>query len=211
MALDHTKVPMARKASLKKRRRAEPASLERLTLRVTLCGVEPAIWREISLPDSYSLLQLHRCIQFVFGWLDYHLFEFQVGGQPFVGPGNDAEGALAQQVALSDLDLAVGSQLLYLYDFGDGWEHEVEVRDIATLVVAEDDRLAYVLGGARAAPPEDSGGPFGYSETLAALKAATDEDDEARVEWIGKDFDPELFDRRAVNHALMLATAWGAI
>src|SRR5215211_3771555 len=170
---------MVRKASLRKRRLAEPATLERLTLRVTLHGVEPAIWREISLPDSYSLFQLHRGIQLVFGWLDYHLFEFQVDGQSFVGPGNDADGALAQQVALSELDLAVGSKLLYVYDFGDDWEHEIEVRDIATLAVAEDDRLAYVLGGARAAPPEDAGGPSGYSEALAALKATTDKDDEA--------------------------------
>jgi hypothetical protein len=202
---------MARKPSSRKRRLAEHATLERLTLRVTLHGVAPAIWREISLPDSYSLFQLHRCIQLVFGWLDYHLFEFQVDGQAFVGPGNDAEGALAQQVALSELDLAVGSKLLYVYDFGDDWEHDIEVRNVATLMAAEDDKLAHVVGGARAAPPEDSGGPFGYSETLAALKAATGEDDEARVDWIGMDFDPELFDRRAVNHALMLATAWGVI
>jgi hypothetical protein len=31
------------------------------------------------------------------------------------------------------------------------------------------------------------------------------------VEWIGADFDPERFDLRTANHALVLASAWRVI
>ena len=82
---------MIRKASTKSIRRTEPARARRFVLRITLRHIEPTIWREITVPDSYSLLQLHRCIQLVFGWLDYHLFEFEIGARRFEAPHPEAE------------------------------------------------------------------------------------------------------------------------
>lgn len=183
----------------------------RLVLRITLRNIDPPIWREISVPDAYSLSQLHRCIQLVFDWLDCHLFQFQVGARQFERGGSDLGGEDASATKLSELGFTAGSTALYSYDMGDGWEHDLLV------VSAENDTqddglsLAYVLDGARAAPPEDVGGPPGYDHLLTALRRRNGGDDEDLIDWAGPDFDPERFDRRAVNHALVLASAWRAI
>jgi len=184
----------------------------RLTLRISLRYIEPVIWREITVPDSYSLLQLHRCIQLVFDWLDYHLFEFQVGSRSFEAPDPEAAGEDAGRTTLAELGLKAGSSLLYVYDMGDVWEHDIHVQAIETISSEDElDLLAYVVDGARAAPPEDVGGPPGYGRLLLALKRGSHDDDADLIEWAGLGFDPELFDRRSQNHALVLATAWGVI
>lgn len=202
---------MIRTASSLKARRAEPSKPKRLVLRVTLRHIEPPVWREISVPDTYSLLQLHRCIQMVFSWLDYHLFEFQVSARRFEAADPEADGEDAARVRLCDLDLTARSTFLYVYDMGDHWEHEITVGRITDVPVrGERDDLAYLVGGARAAPPEDVGGPPGYENAIAAFARRSPEDEETLV-WLGPGFQPELFDQRAGNHALMLATAWSVI
>lgn len=206
---------MIRKATSKKSRRTKPLPSRRLTLRIQLRDIAPLIWREVNVPDEYSLLQLHRCIQLVFGWLDYHLFEFQVGARRFEASNAEAEGEPAEGVALRDLELTAGAQLLYIYDMGDYWEHDVLVQAVSPALpvspYGEVDLCAYVHAGARAAPPEDAGGAHGYAEAVEAYARRADEEDEAVVTWLGPDFDPERFDRWACNHALVLATAWGVI
>lgn len=203
---------MIQKAASKRARRTEPTPPRRLGLHVTLRHIEPAIWREITVPDSYSLLQLHRCIQLVFGWLDYHLFEFQIGDRKFEAPDSEADGERADLVRLRDLDLSSKSSFLYLYDMGDYWEHDIGVRSIVAESAAESpDVCAYLIGGSRAAPPEDVGGPPGYEQALSAFAQRTRGDAVDLIEWLGPGFDPELFDLRAGNHALVLATAWGVI
>lgn len=210
-ASDHTNVPMRRKAATPNARRTKPPKPRRLVLRVTLRHIEPPIWREINVPDSYSLLQLHRCIQLVFSWLDYHLFEFRVGARRFEAADSEADGADAARMRLCDLDLSAQSTFLYVYDMGDYWEHEISVAAIMDVPASgEPDPLAYLVGGARAAPPEDVGGPSGYEEAIAAFARRSPEDEET-LAWLGSDFQPELFDQRAGNHALVLATAWSAI
>ena len=52
---------------------------------------------------------------------------------------------------------------LYLYDFGDGWQHVVHLTDIAESTENFTRRL---INGARACPPEDCGGPIGYEELM---------------------------------------------
>jgi len=65
-----------------------------------------------------------------------------------------------------------------------------------------------VLDGARACPPEDVGGPWGYANMLRTLCNAPDsEEGQSYRTWIGADYDPERFDRHAANAAL-LRMAW---
>jgi hypothetical protein len=192
-------------------RSAARAKHRRLILRVTLRDIDPPIWRELSIPDSFSLAQLHRCIQLGFEWFDYHLYLFDVAGRQFARPEPDAFGENAAAVQLADLSLEAHSAFVYTYDMGDGWEHDIELRSETPISPAEPDYLAYVLDGGRAAPPEDVGGPPGYERLLEAFQRRGTDDDEDLIAWAGPDFDPERFDRRAVNHALVLASAWGAI
>ena len=50
-------------------------------------------------------------------------------------------------------------KMIYEYDFGDGWEHEI----LLEKVLPRDSMVRYprCLGGARACPPEDCGGVHG--------------------------------------------------
>ena len=204
---------MPTKAASSKSKSPGPSAPQRLSLRISLRGIQPSIWREISIPDSYSLLELHRCIQLVFGWLDYHLFEFHVGSSQFGDAESELEDEDLDGIRLKDLQLKVGVRFLYLYDMGDEWEHDVEVTSMEEAPEeAELDTLAYLHDGARSAPPEDCGGATGYQRILATLALGDANQTAAAVrDMVGADFDPELFDRRATSHALMLASAWGVI
>lgn len=51
-----------------------------LQIRITLAEINPAIWRRLVVPRSWSLDQLHLGIQAAFNWWNYHLHEFRIGG-----------------------------------------------------------------------------------------------------------------------------------
>ena len=42
-------------------------------LRIELIDIEPLIWRRVAVKTATNLQTLHRIIQAVMGWLDYHL------------------------------------------------------------------------------------------------------------------------------------------
>ena len=92
----------------------------------------------------------------------------------------------------------LGAQCNYLYDLGDGWSHKVELEAIAQ----RESKTKYprCLDGARACPPEDCGGPFGYERLCTALAdpASVDGDTEELLEWFA-DYDPEAFDPAKVK------------
>jgi len=48
------------------------------------------------------------------------------------------------------------------------------------------------LAGARACPPEDCGGPWGYQRMLEILSELGHEEYVETVEWLGGEFDPQL-------------------
>jgi hypothetical protein len=85
-----------------------------------------------------------------------------------------------------------GDVLRYTYDFGDWWEHEITVEDAVT--ADPDERYPACLAGARACPPEEVGGAFGYGELLAALADPAHHRHELMRGWLGREFDPGAFD-----------------
>ena len=50
---------------------------------VTMTDIEPPIWRRLVVPSSWHLGDLHHVIQAAFGWWDYHLHQFLIGGLRF--------------------------------------------------------------------------------------------------------------------------------
>jgi hypothetical protein len=184
-----------------------------LELRITLADIEAPVWRYVRVPDAYTLDQLHRVIQLLFGWLDYHLYSFEVGERRFEAPLSDAEDEDATAIRLRDLQLSKGARFTYTYDFGDNWVHQIAVEDvyIITPMDEDDERLLPMLyRGERAAPPEDCGGPGGYAEMLEALRDPHHPEHGHYRLWAG-DHDPERFDLRMARNNLTLAGAWGAI
>ena len=194
------------------RKRHTPEELGVIVLRVTLRYVEPAVWREISVPDFFTLQQLHRVLQCAFAWMDYHLHEFQVRRERFVPRESELDGVDTAQTTLASLGLKRGSKFVYSYDYGDGWEHDLEV--VAMSQEAIDPRaipMPRILDGQRAAPPEDSGGPPGYARLCDALMDPTHPEHAQAHDWVPRGFDPDRFDLPGADHGLVLACAWGAI
>ena len=185
-------------------KRARTKSLPQvLELRIVLRDVEPEIWRQVLVPDVFSLDALHRVLQECFGWMDYHLYSFQLDGVEYEAPGEEAEGRDAKRTTLASLALTPESRLAYTYDFGDDWVHDIRL--VATHPQHPDAQYPCCVDGARAGPPEDSGGPHGYAELLRQLADPTDPEFLASRTWVGAHFQPDTFDLRAANRILMLA------
>lgn len=189
-----------------------PHSVGVLVLRVAIRNLVPGVWREISVPDSFSLAQLHRVLQCAFAWMDYHLHEFRVGRKRFVPDVDELPGTDTATTTLASLGLKRGSTMVYVYDHGDGWEHAIDVVGVAReLVDPHTILMPCILGGERAAPPEDSGGAPGYARLLAALADPKHPEHAQARTWVPRGFDPATFDLPSADHALVLACAWGAI
>ena len=147
------------------------------------------------------------------GWQNYHLHQFFTGSthedQLFYGvPDDDDFGDpefMARQrdeerVRARKLLALVGDSITYEYDFGDGWEHQLLLEKVVS-VDGDGPGLPWCLEGRRACPPEDVGGTGGYGDFLEAFSNPHHVEHGRLREW-GGDFDPERFDRNAVNTAL---------
>ena len=110
--------------------------------------------------------------------------------------------ATPSAVLLSDILPRTGKRFRfeYHYDFGDNWRHEVLFE--GCLRAEPGKRYPVCLEGARACPPEDVGGAWGYEEFLEALADPEHEDHDGLLEWAGGSFDPEACDPAAATRAM---------
>ena len=186
---------------------AQPASPEVLQLKVVLADTSPPIWRRVLVPSGFTLARLHRVIQLAFGWEDSHLHRFCVHDEEFGPKEPEFDGGMrSERVALRALGLKARTRFSYEYDFGDGWEHAVTVEKV--LVPETPLAVPVCLGGARACPPEDCGGPWGYQEMLAAVADPGHPEHEESKEWLGPEhWDAEAFHLDPVNRLLAQAFA----
>lgn len=175
-------------------------------LKVTLDEIEPPIWRRLLVERKATLADLHHIIQAAFGWQDYHLHQFEIGGLLFGDPeilNEDAHGTDARAIPEKSLRLSDFARdtppFAYLYDFGDDWKHVIEIE--ALEMPREGQRYPVCIDGARAAPPEDSGGPHRYPDFLAILADPEHSEHADTRVWAGK-FDPERFDVAKVDRAV---------
>src|ERR671911_440546 len=164
-------------------------------LEVTLDEVEPPVLRRIEVPLAIRLDRLHSALQAAMGWTDSHLYEIRARDVRWGVPDPDwGNGPLdARKARFFEVLEETGAKTLkYLYDFGDGWEHTIEVERIA----AADPRRTYpvLLEAAGRCPPEDVGGPPGYEEFLAALADPAHESHADMLEWCPDGFDPHAVD-----------------
>lgn len=172
-------------------------------LKVTLLGIEPPIWRRFQMLGTTTLGELHLVLQVVMGWDGDHLHQF-LKDKMVYGPVGDEDGLDdAEDEAetwVCDLVSRARSKFIYEYDFGDGWEHEIVVEK--TFAPEKDAQYPVCLEGARACPPEDCGGAWGYASLLEIIRDPKHEQHQERLAWIGAKFDPEAFDVARVNREL---------
>lgn len=171
-------------------------------IKVTLEGSEPPIWRRIQVTGNSSLRKLHKILQAVMGWETRHLHEFVVGREHF-GEPDPEYGFEMQDDRKTRLHQAAprnGDRFTYVYDFGDGWRHELKVEKID--LPEPGSVYPILLGGERACPPEDCGGIGGYARFLEAIRDPDHPQHEELLAWIGGSFDPEAFDPDDINRRL---------
>jgi Plasmid pRiA4b ORF-3-like protein len=174
-------------------------------IKVTLNDIRPAIWRRLRVPDSMDLGELSMLIQAAMGWDGGHMHAFEIGGLQYGDPEWLEDGENEDQMTIQKLMRDGISRFCYTYDFGDNWDHTVLIEKKAPPPGSP--RAPACVGGARACPPEDCGGPPGYDGLITALAAPDKPSNRELLEWAGEDFDPEYFSQEAVNARLK---SWSA-
>jgi hypothetical protein len=173
------------------------------TVRIELRDTDPLIWREVEVPTSITLKVLHDIIQITMGWLDYHLWEFTIGGRIYGLPMDEDWGMAprieAIKTRLRDVLKPRETTISYLYDFGDSWAHQITV----TAIRQGEPGVSYpnYLGGEWDCPPEDCGGTAGFYDMLDALADPEHSDHADIVEYLDG-WDPGEIDQVFIRNAL---------
>ena len=183
----------------------EKALEQAISLKVSLAGARPQIWRRILVPVVFPLGSLHDVIQISMGWENCHLHCFTIGEKQYSAHYDDDEepiGENADSVLLFEIGVTKsGFRFEYEYDFGDSWTHEILAEKIHRL--DPNKHYPYCEKAVRACPPEDCGGVYGYSQLLRILKNPKHREYDDMVEWIGiESFDPKAIDLGGINERL---------
>jgi hypothetical protein len=189
-------------------------------VRVDLKGAKPPVWRRLELASDLMLDELHGILQVTFDWHDVHLHQFGAGPTSFydreteyflseyaIEEGDD-EGAPEADVRLDEVLAEPGDRLVYVYDFGDGWEHVIKLE----AVLPRDARAlrAVCTKGRQPSPAEDCGGIWAYNAITAASDPSSRHHQEA-IDELARVFGPDVdldrmrpipFDVDEVNAAL---------
>jgi len=135
-------------------------------LRIWLKEISPMVWRRLLIKDTYTIADLHYCLQISFAWSDSHLHQFIIYGKAY---GLYYAGGMhfsddANQVYLDQFQLRLNERFIYQYNFNDDWEYELRLEKILPI----NTKYEYPLcsAGNRTAPPEDCGGPEAFMALL---------------------------------------------
>jgi hypothetical protein len=172
-------------------------------LKISLKGLLPPIWRTFQVAGQITLPDLHLTAQTVMGWENIHLYRFIIDGLPYGDPDTDGwpNVTAAQDILLAQVISQPGQKFIYVYDFGDDWQHVLRVERI--LSPEANTLYPRCLKGQRACPPENCGGIWQYS-TLLDIRQDPDHESYAAVtQQLGPAFDPEAFAPERVNEALL--------
>lgn len=176
-------------------------------IQVALARSKPKIWRRLLVPSELLLSDFHKIIQTSMGWTNSHLHQF-IKDQTFYTkryPDDDTWEELDNvdyaKIKISNLLKKEKDKIVYEYDFGDSWEHDIILEKI--LLYDQNIKYPVCVAGKMNCPPEDCGGVWGYSDMLEILKNPDHEEYDSFIEWLGEEFDPEYFDREAINKMLL--------
>jgi hypothetical protein len=174
--------------------------------KIILKNIEPKIWRRFQVKDNITFADMHRIILVVMGWDGSHLHQFVWNKHDYIGSVEHMPGDVEDErkISINQIFKEIKTKLVYEYDFGDDWEHDLILEEIL-----EDDRkikYAYCLDGKNNCPPEDCGGPWGFADMMDKLKSADSEEKEELLEWLGDDYDPSFFDLKKINEELLALT-----
>lgn len=176
-------------------------------LKITLKGTSPPVWRRIWIPADMTFRNLHEAIQYLFGWMDYHLYDFEIAREHVKILCDDGEAfEFERDTVFKDMDTPLHTylkekmKLVYTYDYGDNWEHVIlvekqneEALSQIKLLKWKQDNLA-----------EDAGNVDGYQEIVAKAADETNEEHEKMKNWLEMQHIP--FDEEMVREDLASIT-----
>jgi len=154
--------------------------------------------RRIIVPAGLELRRFHKVLQSVFGWRDYHLHDFTIFGKDQEKPllrlvpdeedlFYDDRAVLIRDQKLQDI-FPEHKEMTYTYDFGDDWEHRIQ---LIRVIEDHDQPSPYLLEASGQAPPEDVGGVWGFVAFREIILDPTHPQYPEMKEWAGY-WEPEL-------------------
>ncbi len=166
--------------------------------KIILKHIKPEIWRRIQVKSDINLAEFHLFLNEAMGWYNSHLHQFIIEDNYYGMCDDDLVFELDYEIKdeedyeIKDVITKEKQKILYEYDFGDGWEHEVVLEKILDL----EDGIEYprCIAGEKACPPEDCGSYSGYENICELMKNSDDSEYEEMIEWLGGIYDPEEFD-----------------
>lgn len=184
------------------------SSPELYCFKISISGIKPEIWRRVQVSSETTITQFSEIIQILFDWEGYHLHKFMFP-TPFGKALDFNQENLA--VALASIKLHPGDSILYEYDFGDQWLHEIVLERVGTL--SQTGNYPVCTSGKNAGPPEDCGGPEAYINArnyLSRQKGRRGKAAPGRISASEKDFyrgnyrgfDPDKFEKDKINKRL---------
>ena len=142
------------------------------------------------------------------GWTNSHLHQF-VKDRKFYSPPEEEDFMDRSsntydypEIKVSDLLEAEKDRIIYEYDFGDSWIHDIILEKV--LPLDKEKYYPVCIEGKKNTPPEDIGGIPGYYQFLEARKDPNHELRDFFDPFLMKEFDPDDFDKEDINEALKM-------
>lgn len=150
-------------------------------LLVLYCETET--WREIKIPGNINFRQLHHIIQKLFGFEDYHNWQFKVPAD--VDDEHVDLNDIVKYISYDESGLDIKdifdeySVLIYEYDFGDSWEIIVT----KTSDIEYNNKTALITDyNGKYNPMDDLGGPIIFDELIGAIN------DDEELKYVLKEY-----------------------
>lgn len=169
-----------------------------LELKITLLDTKPSVYRTIHIENTRTFYDLHVAIQIAFGWQDYHLHDFRLNDE-VIGPKEfiDEQNILEESTILLSKKIVFEKQkFIYIYDFGDSWEHKIE---LVKFVKPKKTFYPRCIRGTRNTPSEDCGGVWGFEEFKEIMGNRKHPQHKEMKEWYGGLFDEDFFTLPLIN------------
>ena len=100
--------------------------------KIVMENTHPPVWRRVLIPDKITFEELHEIIQILFGWDNEHLHDFRIPADRIaIGLEEDTwEYDYHEEETLIDSFFRNYKWIRYTYDFGDNWQHKINVEKL---------------------------------------------------------------------------------
>ena len=166
--------------------------------------------RKIIVPAHIQLATFHKVLQSVFNWKNYHLYDFSVFDKnsnklikrivPFKEDLEYDNNAILMENHTLDEILSEKNYLIYTYDMGDNWAHEIKLTNI---IENFDKETPYLIEAIGQTPPEDVGGVPGFIEFYNSMTNPKSPEYEEMKKWAGY-WTVELYDWQKRSRVISL-------